>query len=155
MDQAEVDAKVKAAERKMIFLLQHPLRKRLLGLYLESREPLSPKELADYTKEPLVNVAMHVRVLRDHGAVYLVEERPSRGAVEHFYAATGMVDVVRWAREALGVKSLAGAVQELHDDPEYMERLSRRLEEDRPVLEALRKSEEEDRKQKDPEDEGK
>ena len=44
--QAEVDAKIKAAERKMIFLLQHPLRKRLLGLYVESREPLSPKELA-------------------------------------------------------------------------------------------------------------
>jgi len=138
VDQAEVDAKVKAAEQKMIFLLQHPLRKRLLGLYVESREPLSPKELADYTKEPLVNVAMHVRVLRDHGAVYLAEERPNRGAVEHFYAATGMVDVVRWAREALGVKSLAEAVQELREDDELMERLNRRLEEDRPVLEALK-----------------
>jgi DNA-binding transcriptional ArsR family regulator len=148
MDQAEVDTKVKAAEGKMIFLLQHPLRKRLLALYVESREPLSPKELADYTKEPLVNVAMHVRVLRDHGAVYLVEEQPSRGAVEHFYTATGMVDVVRWAREALGVKSLVKAVQELREDPEYMERLNRRLEEDRPVLEALRESEEEDQQPK-------
>lgn len=154
MDQAEVDAKVKAAEQKMIFLLQHPLRKRLLGLYVESREPLSPKELADYTKEPLVNVAMHIRVLRDHGAVYLAEERPNRGAVEHFYAATAMVDVVRWAREALGVKSLAEAVQALREDPEYMERLNRRLEEDRPVLEALRKSEEEDKKQKNSDHEG-
>jgi hypothetical protein len=78
----------------------------------------------------------------------LAKERPNRGAVEHFYAATGMVDVVQWAREALGVKSLAEAVQELREDPEYMERLNRRLEEDRPVLEALRKSEEEDKKQK-------
>jgi DNA-binding transcriptional regulator GbsR (MarR family) len=124
------------------------VRKQLLALYVESREPLSPKELADYTKEPLVNVAMHIRVLRDHGAIYLVEEQPSRGAVEHFYVATGMVDMVRWARQALGVKSLAEAVQELREDPEYMERLNRRLEEDRPVLEALRESEEKDKKQK-------
>ncbi|HEX7278005.1 MAG TPA: ArsR family transcriptional regulator [Solirubrobacterales bacterium] len=155
MDQAEIDAKVKAAERKMIFLLQHPLRKRLLSLYVESKEPLSPKELADYTKQSVSVVGYHVRALRDHGAVYLVEERPRRGSVEHFYAATGMVDVVRWAREALGVKSLAQAVQELREDPEYMERLNRRLEEDRPVLEALKESEEEDKKQKDSEEEGK
>ena len=47
------------------------------------------------------------------------------------------------------MKSLAEAVQELREDPEFMERLNRRLEEDRPVLEALRKSEaEEDKKQK-------
>lgn len=131
------------------------MRKRLLALYVESREPLSPKELADYTKQSLTVVGYHVRALRDHGAVYLVEEQPRRGSVEHFYAATGMVDVVRWAREALGVKSLAKAVQELREDPEYMERLNRRLEEDQPVLEAFRKSEEKDRKQKDSEDEGK
>lgn len=148
MDQAEVDAKVRAAERKMFFLLQHPLRKRLLVLYVESREPLSPKELADYTKRSVSVVGYHVRVLRDHGAVYLVEERPRRGSVEHFYAAAILVDVVPWAREALGVKSLAEAVQELREDPEYMERLNRRLEEDRPVLEALRKSEKEDKNQK-------
>jgi hypothetical protein len=65
-----------------------------------------------------------------------------------------IVDVVPWAREALGVKSLAEAVQELREDEEYMERLNRRLEEDRPVLEALRRSEEEDRKQKKSENEG-
>jgi len=153
VDQAEVDAKVKAAERKMIFLLGHPMRKQLLALYVESREPLSPKELADYTKQSLSVVGYHVRALRDHGAVYLVEEQPRRGSVEHFYAATGMVDVVRWAREALGVKSLAEAVQKLREDPEYMERLNRRLEEDRPVLEALRKSEEEEKQQQKPENE--
>jgi len=144
MDQAEVEAGVRAAEGRMIFLLQHPLRRRLLGLYVESDEPLSPKELADYTKEPLDNVACHVRVLRDHGAVELVVERPARGAVEHFYVATGLVDVVPWAREALGVKSLAEAAQELRDDAEFMGRLRKRLEEDRPVLEAIERSEEKD-----------
>jgi hypothetical protein len=91
------------AEERLIFLLQHPLRRRLLGLYVESEEPLSPKELADYTKAPLDTVACHVRVLRDHRAVELVEVRPARGAVEHFYAATGLVAEVPWARSALGL----------------------------------------------------
>jgi len=46
---------------------------------------------------------MHVRVLRDQGAVELVRERPSRGAVEHFYKATALVEKVPWARSALGL----------------------------------------------------
>ncbi len=87
MNQAEVEAGIKAAEGRMIFLLQHPLRRRLLALYVESDEPLSPKELADYTKAPLDNVACHVRVLAKHRAVVLVGQRQVRGAVEHFYAA--------------------------------------------------------------------
>lgn len=98
---------VKPLEGRMLFLLQHPLRRRLLGLYVESAEPLSPKELADYTKSPLDNVACHVRVLAKHRAVELVEVRPARGAVEHFYAATGLVDQVPWARAVLGLKEAA------------------------------------------------
>jgi hypothetical protein len=95
------------AEGRMIFLLQHPLRRRLLGLYVESEEPLSPKELADYLKAPLDHVACHVRVLAKHLAVELVEVRPARGAVEHFYVATELVDQVPWARAALGLKEAA------------------------------------------------
>lgn len=91
------------AEERMIFLPQHPLRRRLLGLYVESEEPLSPKELADYTKAHLATVACHVRVLRDQRAVELVEVRPARGAVEHFYSATGLIGEVPWARSALGL----------------------------------------------------
>ncbi len=142
---AEVEAGVKAAEGRMIFLLQHPLRRRLLALYVESDEPLSPKELADYTKEPLDNVACHVRVLAKHRAVVLVGQRPARGAVEHFYAATGLVDVVPWARKALLVRSLKEHIEERRKDTEFMERLQKRLEEDRPILEALKRSEEEDK----------
>jgi hypothetical protein len=91
----------------MLFLLQHPLRRRLLALYVESVEPLSPKELADYTKEPLDKVACHVRVLAKHRAVELIGVRPARGAVEHFYASTGLVDEVPWGRAALGLKEAA------------------------------------------------
>jgi hypothetical protein len=104
MGDVEVKVGVKRAEGRMLFLLQHPLRRRLLGLYVESDEPLSPKELADYTKEPLDSVACHVRVLRDHHAVELVEVRPARGAVEHFYKSTELVDQVPWARVVLGIE---------------------------------------------------
>lgn len=96
-------AKIEDLDQALLFLLRHPLRKRLLRLYLKAEEELSPKELADYTKEPLGTVALHVRVLRDQGAVELARERPCRGAIEHFYRPTGLVDAVPWAREALGL----------------------------------------------------
>lgn len=104
MGDAEMKVGIKPLEGRMLFLLQHPLRRHLLGLYVESAEPLSPKELADYTKSRLDHVACHVRVLAEHRAVELVEVRPARGAVEHFYAATGLVDEVPWARTVLGLK---------------------------------------------------
>jgi hypothetical protein len=107
MSDAKMKIGVKPIEGRMIFLLQHSLRRRLLGLYVESDEPLSPKELADYTKAPLDTVACHVRVLRDHRAVELVETRPARGAVEHFYRSTPLVDRVPWARAVLGLKEAA------------------------------------------------
>lgn len=107
MGDAEMKIGVKPVEGRMIFLLQHPLRRRLLGLYVESTEPLSPKELADYTKAPLDHVACHVRVLRAHRAVELIEVRPARGAVEHFYQSTGLVDEVPWARAVLGLREAA------------------------------------------------
>lgn len=94
---------VEVSDQALHFLLRHPLRRLLWRLYLQEGEELSPKELADFTRQPLANVALHIRVLRDHGAVELVRERPARGAVEHFYAATGLVDEVPWARPALGL----------------------------------------------------
>jgi DNA-binding transcriptional ArsR family regulator len=96
-------ARIEDPDQAFLFLLRHPLRRRLLGLYVKEGGMLSPKELADYTKEPLVNVSLHVRVLRDHGAVELVETRGARGAVEHFYKATSFIDEVPWARAALGL----------------------------------------------------
>jgi hypothetical protein len=104
MGDAEVKVGVEPAGGRILFLLQHSLRRKLLRLYIESDEPLSPKELADYMKEPLDHVACHVRVLRDHHAVKLVEVRPARGAVEHFYRSTSLVDGVPWARAVLGLR---------------------------------------------------
>ena len=92
------------AEEVLHFLLQHPLRKRLLRLYVEAKEMRSPKELTVPVNQHLSNVGYHVRVLAEHGAVELVAEQQRRGSVEHFYEMTSLVEEVSWARAALGVE---------------------------------------------------
>jgi DNA-binding transcriptional ArsR family regulator len=92
-----------SGEETLVFLLQHPLRKRLLRLYVETKARRSPKELVAPTDEHIYSVSYHVRVLAEHGAVVLVAEEPRRGSVEHFYEATPLVDEVPWARAALGL----------------------------------------------------
>ncbi|MFL5897379.1 MAG: hypothetical protein ACJ76D_02790 [Solirubrobacterales bacterium] len=97
------DEKPLNVEQTVIFLLQHPLRKRLLRLYLDAGEMRSPKELTVPVNEDISLVGYHVRVLARHGAVELVAEQQRRGAVEHFYEVTSLVDEVPWARAALGL----------------------------------------------------
>lgn len=92
-------------EEALMLLLRHPLRKRLLRLFVEATEMRSPKELAVLLNNNLSNVSYHVRALAQHGAVKLVATQPRRGSVEHFYKATSLVDEVPWARAALGVAS--------------------------------------------------
>lgn len=96
-------AKQGDSEAALLHVLAHPLRKRLLSLYVEEKGTLSPKELADFTKKHLSNVGYHVRVLAEQGAVEIVAEQQRRGSVEHFYEATGLVDEVPWGRAALGI----------------------------------------------------
>lgn len=91
-------------EDALLFLLQHPLRKRLLRLYVKEADVLSPKQLSDFTKESLSSVGYHVRALAEHGAVKLIRTKPRRGSVEHFYRATSLVDAVPWGRAALGLE---------------------------------------------------
>lgn len=87
----------------LLFLLRHPLRKRLLRLCVEAKETRSPKELTIPVNVDISIVGYHVRILAEHGAVALVETKPRRGAVEHFYKATSLIDEVPWARDALGL----------------------------------------------------
>lgn len=100
-----MSGKVKSTGREetLVFLLQHPLRKRLLRLYIEAKEMRSPKELSVPTNHHISDISYHVRVLAEHGAVELVAEEPRRGSVEHFYEATPLVDEIPWARAALGL----------------------------------------------------
>jgi DNA-binding transcriptional ArsR family regulator len=77
--------------------LQHPLRRRILRV-ARSRDMVSPKGISDKLDEPLSNVSYHVRILKECGAIELVDTSPVRGSVEHFYSFT--VDA-KWALAAL------------------------------------------------------
>jgi DNA-binding transcriptional ArsR family regulator len=96
----------------LLAILRHPLRKRLLRLFVEAGEELrSPRELSASTEKPISNVSYHVRVLAERGAVALIDKQPCRGSIEHFYTATSLVDEVPWGRLALGLPPASG------DDP--------------------------------------
>jgi len=97
------EAKKSSSEETLLFCLQHPLRKQLLRLFVKEKGDLSPKELTIPTNRDLSKVGYHVRVLAEQGAVELVDTQPRRGAVEHFYEATSLVDEVPWGRAVLGL----------------------------------------------------
>jgi DNA-binding transcriptional ArsR family regulator len=99
------DKRELSPEEVLLAVLQHPLRRELLKLYVEATEMRSPKELALPTNGHLSNVGYHVRVLAEKGAVELVAEEGRRGSVEHFYEPTTLVDEVPWGRAALGLPS--------------------------------------------------
>lgn len=61
----------------------HPLRARCLTV-LDERTA-SPSELKDILDVPLGDAAYHVKRLLEMGLIELVDTRPVRGAVEHFY----------------------------------------------------------------------
>jgi DNA-binding transcriptional ArsR family regulator len=65
--------------------LAHPLRIRILAMLAERRS--SPTQLAETLDVAVGKVAYHVRTLVNLGVIELVETRPVRGAVEHFYEA--------------------------------------------------------------------
>jgi hypothetical protein len=46
---------------------------------------LSPREFCDETGELLPTVSYHFRSLSKAGLIRLVDERPARGSVQHFY----------------------------------------------------------------------
>ena len=65
--------------------LAHPLRMAALAI-LEERTA-SPSEIATELDASLGQVSYHVRTLARYGLVKLVETRPKRGALEHYYRA--------------------------------------------------------------------
>jgi DNA-binding transcriptional ArsR family regulator len=65
--------------------LAHPLRIAALAV-LEERTA-SPSEIATELGASLGQVSYHVRTLARYGLVKLVETRPRRGALEHYYRA--------------------------------------------------------------------
>lgn len=70
-------------DQRLVKALSHPLRAQILSLLNE--RTASPVELSKLLGERLTNVSYHVRQLQKYGCIELVEERPVRGANEHFY----------------------------------------------------------------------
>jgi DNA-binding transcriptional ArsR family regulator len=74
-------------DRQMVQALSHPVRRRVLAA-LRGRAA-SPAQLAKEFGESLGTISYHVRQLAAAKLIELVEERPRRGATEHFYIAVG------------------------------------------------------------------
>jgi DNA-binding transcriptional ArsR family regulator len=63
--------------------IAHPLRVQIM-VELD-RGPISPAEYAAKFGGVLENVAYHFRILAECDCIQIVDERPRRGATEHFY----------------------------------------------------------------------
>jgi DNA-binding transcriptional ArsR family regulator len=76
---------------RLVKALAHPLRVSILSA-LEHRTA-SPSELAEELGVPLPNLSYHIRMLVQLDLLKLVRTRPRRGAIEHYYKASGPVAV--------------------------------------------------------------
>ena len=84
-------------DNDLLIALGHPLRRRILRR-MSDEKAISPRELATLLREPLSNVAYHVRVLARCEAATLAATRPRRGSMQHFYRRTIEAP---WARQVL------------------------------------------------------
>ena len=89
-------------ENDLLTALRHPLRRRILQVMADGKA-VSPRELSLTLRQPLSNVSYHVRVLAKCAAVTLVETKPVRGSVQHFYRCTVTTP---WARQILGLAEI-------------------------------------------------
>lgn len=71
-------------EDRLMIALRHPMRREILRA-MAGEPRLSPRQISDRLEEPLSKISYHVRVLREHGAIKLVEQAQVRGSVQHFY----------------------------------------------------------------------
>lgn len=92
-------------EAELLRALGHPLRIKILALTAE--RVMSPNAMARKIGDTVGNVGYHARVLRAAGLIELVDEKPVRGAVEHFYRAIERpwFDQDCWSQFAPEVKS--------------------------------------------------
>ena len=64
----------------------HPLRVSILEILgMDGGRTLSPSELSQELQIPLSNTNYHVTELAKSGLISMVNQRPVRGATEHFY----------------------------------------------------------------------
>ena len=85
----------------LLAALNNPLRRQVLRRMHMYKKPMSPRHLAAEFELPVSNMAYHVRVLANCGAITLVGEEPVRGAVKHFYNLSLKPS---WARKIIAVE---------------------------------------------------
>ncbi|HVV91419.1 MAG TPA: winged helix-turn-helix domain-containing protein [Solirubrobacterales bacterium] len=72
-------------ESTLAAIVAHPTRVRCFSILAE--RTASPVEIAQEIGKDVGHVGYHVRKLQEMNLIELVDERPVRGAVEHFYRA--------------------------------------------------------------------
>jgi DNA-binding transcriptional ArsR family regulator len=87
-------------ENGLLAALGHPLRRRILRR-MRDEEAMSPRRLAKEFELPVSNIAYHVRVLADCGALTLVRVKPVRGAIKHYYRSSVKAP---WARQIIDLE---------------------------------------------------
>jgi DNA-binding transcriptional ArsR family regulator len=94
----------KTNENELLAALGNPLRRQILRR-MRDEEAISPRQLAHEFDLPVSNMAYHVRVLAECGAVTLVRVKPVRGAIKHFYRSTVEPP---WARQIIDLEPWDG-----------------------------------------------
>jgi len=84
--QKQVAIRDDSGQTNRLIAMSHPLRARILRLLVE-RGVMSPAELSRELQADLRGVSYHVRRLEELECAELVQTRPVRGALEHFYRA--------------------------------------------------------------------
>lgn len=78
-------ASTASMETTLASIVAHPTRARAFSILAE--RTASPVEIAQEIGKDVGHVGYHVRKLQELNLIELVDERPVRGAVEHFYRA--------------------------------------------------------------------
>ena len=99
-----------AIDHDLVKAMAHPLRYELL-LKLNGRTA-SPNELSKEVGASVGSVSYHIRLLEQMGFAELVDQKPRRGAVEHFYRATQRAWFSKrgWARLPVAVRRSVSGV---------------------------------------------
>jgi DNA-binding transcriptional ArsR family regulator len=91
--------------------LSNELRVRALAEF--ERVEASPSELAKAFEIGLSKMSYHVKVLKDCGAIRATRTEPRRGAVEHYYRATGTM--LTPGTYNLALERIAAALEDGHN----------------------------------------
>ena len=82
----------KEATENVLVALRHPLRREMLERVVQQEAPVSPRGLAAHLAKPLSNVSYHARVLVQCKVLTLVDLKPKRGSMQHFYEPSELVE---------------------------------------------------------------